>query len=138
MEPLAQSIRDNPLISGITTGDRTQKIGLYAEDVIISLTGPVNSLPALHHTLDLFSRASLIKMNFSKSSMLGIGLDQRTKNYITARPSFSWTPNSILTYLGIQLITPSSRLWSINFNNLVSKRQKTVQDLQHTLVSWAD
>lgn len=69
--------------------------------------------------------------------MLGIGLDQNTKNDIAARTSFSWTPNSILTYLGIQLITPSSRLLYLYFNNLVSKLQKTVQDLQHTPASCA-
>lgn len=69
--------------------------------------------------------------------MLGISLGQCIKNDITAHTSFSWTPNSILTYLGMQLITPSSRLLYINFNNLLSKLQKTVQDLQHTPVSWA-
>lgn len=137
MEPLAQSIRDNPFISGITASDRTHKIGLYADYVIISLTDPVKSLPELPHTLDLFSMASFYRINFSKSSMLGIGFDQRTKNYITAHTFFSWTPNSILKYLGIQLITPSSRLRYINFNNLLSKHQKTVQNLQHTPVSWA-
>lgn len=139
MEPLAQSICDNLLILDITIGERMHKIGLYADDAIISLTDPINSLPELHHTLDFFSRASLYKINYSKSSMLGIGLDQHIKNDIAAHTSFSWPPNSILTYLGIQLIwsRPPPDYCFFNFNNLVSKLQKVVLDPQQTQTSWA-
>lgn len=69
--------------------------------------------------------------------MLTIGLDQSTKNNIASHTSFSWTPNSIVTNLGIQLIILSSRLLSLNFNNHISKLQKTKHDLQHTQASWA-
>lgn len=67
MEPCAHYIRTNPLISGIKVGDQIHKIGLYADDVIISITNPVQSLPHLHLTLDRLSKASLCKINFSKS-----------------------------------------------------------------------
>lgn len=68
MGPLAQSIRDNPLILDIEVGNRTHKIGFYADNVIISLTDPVNSLPQPDHTLDLFSKASLYKINTQNSA----------------------------------------------------------------------
>lgn len=38
IEPLAEVIRSNLLISGIPIGDTIHKIGLYADDIIISLT----------------------------------------------------------------------------------------------------
>lgn len=112
MEPLTSSIRTKPIISGIDIGGHTHKISLYTNDVIISLTKPEQSLQHIHRTLDLFSKASHYKINYSKSSMLGVDL---------------WASNSILLYLGIQLIAPTSRLLPLNFSNLVSKLQNAIK-----------
>lgn len=61
MEPLAQTIRTDPHITGIKVRDTTHKIGLYADDVIISLTDPVNSLPHLQRVLAFFSPSHTTK-----------------------------------------------------------------------------
>lgn len=47
MEPFDQAVRTNPSIAGILIGKATHKVGLYADDVIISLTDPLNSLPEI-------------------------------------------------------------------------------------------
>lgn len=53
MEPIAHSVHASQLISGTAVGDNTNKFGLYADDVIISLTNPTQLLPHIYHTLDL-------------------------------------------------------------------------------------
>ncbi|XP_040197578.1 ras-related protein Rab-30-like [Rana temporaria] len=62
IEPLAHSIRTNSLISGIKVGDLHHKISLYSDDVILFIISPTQSLPHVHHTLDLSSKASIVKM----------------------------------------------------------------------------
>lgn len=96
MEPLAHSIRINPVICGIEIGELNHKIGLYADDVIVSITNPTQSLPHLQHTLDLFSKASLFKINYSESCMFGDNIDPNTKRSIEQHNSFSWAPDSLL------------------------------------------
>lgn len=67
MEPLAQSIQSDHLISEVMIGNTEHKIGLYADDVLLSLTNPLTSLPALKDKLNCFSRVSLYKTNHSNS-----------------------------------------------------------------------
>lgn len=56
MEPLAASIiiRSNPNISGIPVGSEELKIGLYADNALLSLSNLLESLPAIQHTLETF------------------------------------------------------------------------------------
>lgn len=51
IEPLVQAIRANPLISGILVVYTPHKIGLYADNIIISLTDPLHSMPPLCQVL---------------------------------------------------------------------------------------
>lgn len=53
IEPLAQAIRSYPHITGLTVGQVSHKIGLYADD-IIWLTVPLKSLPPLCELLNSF------------------------------------------------------------------------------------
>lgn len=123
LEPLAQAIRSDPVISGIKIGDTEHKIGLglYANNVIIALTNPKVSLPAVQHILDSFSSISLYKLNHSKSLMLNVGLDLQTTNIISAESPFAWATNSFLPYLGIKLTFPSHILLQTNFEDLIGK-----------------
>lgn len=42
--PLAAAIRAHQMISRLQIGDTTHKLGLYADDVIVILTNPLQSL----------------------------------------------------------------------------------------------
>lgn len=44
MEPLAETIRTCDAISGIDIGGYPHKIGLFADDVVLTLTSPASSL----------------------------------------------------------------------------------------------
>lgn len=96
-------------------------LGLYVDDVILDITISLRSLPPLCNLLEHFSTISLYKLNHSNCQMLPIGLDPQIKNQIQCVALFSWAPPSSLQYLGIQLTTPSSRFFSVNFIALTTK-----------------
>lgn len=67
LEPFAQKIRARAEIAGIKFGADYHKLSLYADDVILSLTQPRQSLHALMHELADFSKISGFKVNLAKS-----------------------------------------------------------------------
>lgn len=110
MEPLAASVRSNPQISGISVDSEEFQIGLYADDVPLSLSNSLVSLPAVQHILETLGSFSLYKTNYSKSSMVNINLDSTLKTQISnLTPFLYWEqllPFSILLrqwYLSLQI-----------------------------------
>ena len=52
IEPLAQKIREDPEIMGISFKGREYKTCLYADDILVTLSDPDTSLPKLMSCLD--------------------------------------------------------------------------------------
>uniref|UniRef100_A0A671Z3W6 Reverse transcriptase domain-containing protein n=1 Tax=Sparus aurata TaxID=8175 RepID=A0A671Z3W6_SPAAU len=73
IEPLTEAIRRAPSISGISVGEKTHKISLYADDVLLFLTKPEVSIPAVLDLIGCFSQFSGYKINFSKSEAFSLG-----------------------------------------------------------------
>lgn len=80
MEPLAEHIRSNAKISGITIGKRVHKISLFVDDMILILTNPSLSLQEVQKTLHWFGEVSYYKVNSTKSHILDLSLQNHTKN----------------------------------------------------------
>ncbi len=55
LEPLAQKLRNHPLIHGVTVGNKQHKLLLYADDMLLVLTQPNISIPALLYCIDTFT-----------------------------------------------------------------------------------
>lgn len=70
IEPLAEMIRENPRIYGISDGGGTHKISLYADDVILYISDPQTSVPTLLKCLKDFGIALGYKVNESKSEAM--------------------------------------------------------------------
>lgn len=58
IEPLAESIRQDQTIKGISIGKREYKLGLFADDLILYLTDYKNTLPRVLNTLAKYSVVS--------------------------------------------------------------------------------
>lgn len=118
IEPLAIYIRNNQKIYGVSIGNRQQKILLYADDILLTITNPLISLPELTDLIKQFGVISGYKVNFHKSEIMPLGsLDVLEPNFI--KP-FKWSPSGI-TYLGI-LITPKlSHLYDANIKTAISR-----------------
>uniref|UniRef100_A0A1A8MV57 Reverse transcriptase domain-containing protein n=1 Tax=Nothobranchius pienaari TaxID=704102 RepID=A0A1A8MV57_9TELE len=70
IEPLAQAIRQNAALEGVTMANTEHKIGLFADDVIIYLRNPDTTLPKLMKTLTEFGELSGYQLNITKTQVL--------------------------------------------------------------------
>uniref|UniRef100_A0A8C5M4Y7 Reverse transcriptase domain-containing protein n=1 Tax=Leptobrachium leishanense TaxID=445787 RepID=A0A8C5M4Y7_9ANUR len=78
LEPLAQAIRQASEVQGIHIGPTQSKVSLFADDILLTLTEPTSSLPAIHEILDRYGKASYHKINLKKSQALSFAIPQET------------------------------------------------------------
>lgn len=70
IEPLAQAIREEKSIGGININKVDHKIALYADDVLLYLSNPDESLSSLLLVLKRFGELSGYKLNIQKTQIL--------------------------------------------------------------------
>uniref|UniRef100_A0A8C6LHE7 Reverse transcriptase domain-containing protein n=1 Tax=Nothobranchius furzeri TaxID=105023 RepID=A0A8C6LHE7_NOTFU len=70
IEPLAQFIRENDELKGVTIAQNEHKLGLYADDVIINLQNPDTTFTKLMDALKDFGGKSGYKLNITKTQIL--------------------------------------------------------------------
>ena len=66
VEPLAQAVCQTEELEGVMVNGTEHKIGLFADDIIVFLEKPNNSLPALMKLLEKYRYLSGYKVNISK------------------------------------------------------------------------
>lgn len=115
IEPLTEAIRNSPDITGISTGEKDHKIALYADDILLFITNPQTSVPAVLEVINQFSVFSGYKINFSRSEVMPLG------NPRCPTPSpFKWSPEGF-TYLGISITPSLEALYKANFEPLLKR-----------------
>lgn len=117
MEHLAVALRNNPNITGITTGPVHTKLVLFADDLLMFVTQPHLSLPSIMQEFMDFGAISYFKVNHSKSEIFNIFLSGAAVQQLSFSFSFK-TGSTSSRYLGIQIPTDASRLFSLNFTPL--------------------
>lgn len=73
IEPLAASLHSSPEIRSILRSGNEHKLSLYADDLLLYITDPQNTLPHIMPTLDrscLGVRLMSRRVNFSLSALL--------------------------------------------------------------------
>lgn len=63
LEPLAIAIRGNGNIKGVDLGGKEHKLLLYADDILMLVKDPLNSIPHLMDTIKSYSLLSGYKIN---------------------------------------------------------------------------
>ena len=118
LEPLAQKLRNNVDIHGITVGNEQHKLLLYADDMLLLLTQPEKSIPVLLNCIEEFTLLSGYRINWDKSEAMPIS--GYCPSVLFHQWKFRWSLKGI-TYLGI-LITPDYKdLVRENTNILLQK-----------------
>ena len=100
IEPLAQAIRENRRIQGVTVCGVEHKVGLFADDVIAFLERPGESLPELLDLLNTYGQLSGYKINITKTQVLTINYTP-TKE-IREKFNLNWNLKKI-NYLGVEV-----------------------------------
>ncbi len=117
IEPLAEAIRSVNDISGVHLGGTVHKLALYADDIILFLTEPEISIPALVSTIEAFGSFSGYRINYDKSEALPLG-DFGSKSALINFP-FKWSESSF-TYLGVRISANLNELYKLNFTPILS------------------
>ena len=118
LEPLAIAIRANAAIRGVEGGGREHKLLLYADDILMLIKDPSNSIPHLMNTIQSYSRLSGYKMNWTKSEAMPIsGL---CNSSLLTNVGFKWVSKG-MKYLGIKLSSEVEEMPTFNLEPLLQK-----------------
>lgn len=99
VEPLAQCIRSDSVLEGLRRGSFEERIGLYADDMILYLADPGKSLDRALSLIEGFGTYSGLRINWSKSHILPLDPFVRTSQQ--AESPLQWC--SSIKYLGIDV-----------------------------------
>ena len=133
IEPLAEAIRMAPAIRGLLV-DYEHKISLYADDVLVFISNPETSIPALLNIIDLFSKFSGYKINLTNSEAMPLGSLNSIPAALLSFP-FKLSPTGFV-YLG-EFITPKfKQMYKANFAPLFEKLRQDLERWNSLPVSW--
>lgn len=118
IEPLAISLRSSPEVRGIYRGGREHKLSLYADDLLLYITDPQNTLPHIMTLLGNFSELSGYKINMSKSELFPINPAAQSFSF-NSYPFKVAADNFI--YLGVVVTRKISDLFKLNFAPLLER-----------------
>ena len=104
METLATVIRNNPKIKGISVnGEGEKKIGLVADDTVLTIKASSESFREVVGVLEDFERQSGLRINYEKSIVCTVGR-KGTNLSMESRGRFVWLKgNEAFKYLGLTL-----------------------------------
>ena len=112
IEPLAQCIRQHNSIKGIVMPAGEQKLALFADDILLFLSSPTESLPALMSVLEEYGSYSGYKINEQKTQALNMYYNP--PQCLRSRYKIRWDKQYV-KYLGIVLPTELSKLEELNY-----------------------
>uniref|UniRef100_A0A8K9UVS9 Reverse transcriptase domain-containing protein n=1 Tax=Oncorhynchus mykiss TaxID=8022 RepID=A0A8K9UVS9_ONCMY len=123
-EPLAELIRSNPSIMGVSAGGLQHKISLYADDVLFYISNPEKSLPLILDTIAQYGKFSGYTINFNKSTACPLNITL-TSSMKTLCP-FQWKTQGF-QYLGIFITPDLNSLFKENYLPLLDRIKNDLQ-----------
>lgn len=119
IEPLAVSIRSDPLIHGYKTQKSINKISLYADDVLLFISQPQVTISQILDKINSFGTFSGYRINWNKSELMPMQVQ-----------NIAWLQNlpfsvssEKFTYLGIQITKCHSNLRRISHHCYLNYNQ---------------
>lgn len=118
IEPLAEAIRSRHDVSGVCIANTVHKISLYADDILLYLTKPDQSIPATLSIINDFGNISGYKINYTKSNACLLS-SSISENLCSISP-FTWSQMGF-KYLGVVITSNLKDLYSNNYLPLNKK-----------------
>ena len=116
LEPLAQFIRHSADMQPISVGRTSHHLALYADDLVVFMENPLQSLPSLLSICSEFGDISGFKINWDKSSLLPLN---------DAAKKLQFPPNVPVVqqfrHLGVQIFPSLNRIVSHNYLEIWNK-----------------
>ena len=116
-----RAIKRDPLIQGITIGNKEIKTTMYADDTTVFVSN-TDSVPHLLSLLDKFRSTSGLLVNTSKTDALWLGSWKERQD---TPFNFNW-PKDPVCALGVFFSYDTSKAEKINFDHKVCAMEKTL------------
>lgn len=116
-------------------GNRSHKITLYADDIILTLTDPSNSLDAALTMIAHYGSFSYYKINNAKSQPLPINIPLVKVASLKSSHDLDWQ-TSELPYLGVKITSPCSLLYNRNYLPLLYTMLSDLNSFSMKALSW--
>lgn len=110
LEPLTQMIRQSSSIRPISVCDTQHHVSLYADDVLVFMEKPLQSIPNLLSICEEFSCLSGFKINWTKSALLPLNDSAKRLQF---SPGIPFVQD--FKYLGIQIFPSLNRTVTHNY-----------------------
>lgn len=124
IEPLSQWIRQSSSITGVLMKSGEQKLSLFADDLLLTITNPTQTLPALMELINEYGSMSGYKININKTQVLTLNYSPPIE--IRNQYTWNWEADSI-KYLGVLLTKDLSRICDANFGPLTLQIKTDIQ-----------
>ncbi len=126
-EILAEYVRNNENIKGITVGSVEYKISMFADDTNMFIEYNKISLDNVLLALDNFASVSGLRINYEKSTAYCVGMGVRKE--LDARYPITWGLNRIET-LGVKIpLQKNIDILSLNYESKIA-------DIESVIKSW--
>lgn len=135
VEILAEIICLHSKLRGIPVDEEQHKIGLFANDIILTVADPTSSLLILMEALDTFQKLSHCKINHNKTQALPIRLPHDTINQLKQTYKFEWR-EIYISYLGVKIPKVINNICKLNFLPLLSTIHADCNQWKKLDLSW--
>ena len=130
LEALATTIREEKEIKGIQMGKEEVKLSLFADDMILYIENPKDSIRKLLELISEFSKVSGYKMNTQKSLAFLYTNNEKSEREIKESIPFT-TATKRIKHLGINLPKETKELYTENNKTLT-------KDINDDINRWRD
>ena len=120
MEVLATAIREEKEIKGIQIGKEEVKLSLFADDMILYIENPEDSIRKLLELISEFGKVAGYKINTQKSLAFLYTNNEKSEREIKESVPFTVATKRI-KYLGINLPKETKQLYTENYKTLMKE-----------------
>ena len=134
VEVLANAIRRDPIIKGISISQNEIKLSQYADDTTLILDGSQDTLEASLDVIEKFSKISGLRLNNKKTEALWIGSKARSSEHLCPEKDFKWQELKIKT-LRVWLSIDPELTMILNFEEKNEKVQNVLKNWKYRRLS---
>ncbi len=131
IEPLVIAPGAEDDVSVFSRGDKCRKVSLYADNLLLNMSEPRESMPKLLLIVDNFGHLSGYKITYSKSLLFPV--NKTDSNYSSSQ--FTLEKN-VFTYMGIKVTYLMGMLYPHNFKTLLEQTKQDFRRWSALLISF--
>ena len=134
-ELLADAMKQNGQINGITVNNEEFLLRQYADDTFFLLDGTQTSLSQCLDTLELFGECSGLKVNVEKTKAVWLGSKRFSKDILLLEKNLAWVFNEPFDILGITFFVETQQIVEYNYRMKLDEVRKLLDSWSWRLLS---